>query len=665
MSFRAHHHEGEQVNLTARLASSIRTSGASQGDATGAAVTPSLPATSSGTGAPSSALIRTRLAVAITAMALAFLVAFSATPALATTGHSFGGSFGGPGTGNGQFSPNAPFGVGVGVASEVFVSDATPDGASTRIETFNATGTFQSTFPVEGVNEPRSVAVDSSAGGGVYLSALRNGGEPSVLKYSPSGLLEYTLDTSGSETSIGFFGAFALDPSNGTVYATAGNVNTGAQEIDSFDQKTGAFIASFDGSSGSFDGGFICPSGLAVDTTHHVYVLDACKGRVDKYSSAGVYEATVDDDSRGAPQAIATNPQTGEVYVAEAGPLGLQITNFSAGGASVVDTFSAANGGVSFAALAMAVGPDGTVYVTDGVNSVIDRFTTFVGPTVTTAPAGEVQRTSAALKGTIDPGGIASEDHYEYGLGTNYGSSTEELDAGAGSGAAEVPATIKGLVPNTTYHYRIVGTNAAGSIVGEDQTFTTEAAPPTVDGSPVFATTITPTGARVHATVDPQHSPTTFRIEYGTTTAYGSTAPEGGAEVGEQSADTPIAATLTGLEPGTLYHFRVSAENGVEGPQTGTDAAFVTAPAAPASGSEVTTKKATLTGTTAPSRRRPRRPRPSLTRSPSRPVPQRCKAQPTPTAWRAATTSKSQPSKAPTRRTPPSSPCLPPQAPNP
>ena len=111
---------------------------------------------------------------------------------------------------------------------------------------------------------------------------------------------------------------------------------------------------------------------------------------------------------------------------------------------------------------------------------------------------------------------------------------------------------------------------------------------------------ITPTGARVHATVDPEHSLTTFRIEYGTSTAYGASTPEGGAEVGEQSSDQAVATNLTGLEPGTLYHYRVSAENGVEGPQTGADATFFTAPVTPASASELTTAKATLSGTIDP-----------------------------------------------------------------
>ena len=569
------------MSPTARLATIFGASGARQGDASAAAATPCASPPAKGTGARSAALARIRLAVAITATLAALLLAICAQ-ALATTGHGFAGSFASQ-----QGSPN---GVAVDLAGDVFLTAA----GVQQIQRFDATGTFQSVIPTEGFLG--GVAVDSAPAGGVYVSVLQEFVGSFVSKFSAAGLFEYRLDSSPSETSINFPAAIAVDPANGTVYATATS-NLGAQVIDSFSQSTGAFIASFDGESGSPDGGFACPSGLAVDPTHHVYVLDPCKGRVDKYSSAGAYEATVDDGGRGAPQAIATDPKTGEPYVAEAGTSGLQITSFSAGGASVIYTFAAAN----VASLgAMAVGPDGTVYVADGANSAVDRFTAFVGPTVTTAPPSEVKTTSATLNGTIDPGAIASEYHYEYGLDTSYGTSTESIDAGSGSGAIQAPGPVTGLVPNTTYHYRIVGTNAAGSIAGVDQTLTTPAAPPTLDGSPAFASAITPTGAHLHASVNPEHSLTSFRIEYGTTTGYGSSAPEGGAEVGEQSSDQAVAATLTGLQADTLYHFRVSAENGVEGPQAGADATFITAPAAAASATEVTTKKATLSGTIDP-----------------------------------------------------------------
>jgi len=611
MSFRRafhHHHQGEQVTLMARIASSIRTSGDCQDDASSASITLAAFGSTKGSGARSGSSARSaasgriRLAIALTASLAALLLAFCAQ-ALATTGHGLAGSFGGPGTEAGQFS-GGPTGVGVGLAGSVFAAD--PGGS--RIEHFDATGTFQSAFPVNPAEflNVGAVAVDSAVAGGEYVAVTNaTTGAGEVAKYSSTGVFQYTLNPAGSESTINY-GVIAVDPANGTVYTTATKSETSAepfaQVIDSFDQSTGAFIASFNGSSASLDGGFACPTALAADNAHHVYVLDPCKGRLDRYSGAGVHEATVDDGSRGGPAAVASDPKSDELFIAEAGPLGLQVTDFSAAGASVVHTFPAAS---DPSLSGFAAGPDDTLYMGDGANSVIDRFSAFAGPTVTSEAASEVKPTSATLNATIDPNATAAKYHYQYGLETSYGSSTAEEDAGSGSGAVPAPATITGLVPNTTYHYRIVGTNAAAigedlSFYGQDETFTTVAVPPLVDGSPTFVTPITPTSARVHATVNPEHSATTFKIEYGTSTAYGSSAPEGGAEVGEQSTDTAVATTLTGLEPNTLYHYRLSAEDGVEGPQTGADGTFITAPAAPATGSELTTAKATLTGTIDP-----------------------------------------------------------------
>ncbi len=575
------------MNLTARLASMFGTSGPRRTDEAGVRAALSVSLDAQGTGARSAASTSTRLLAAVAATLAALLLAFSAQ-ALATTGHGFAGSFGGQGEGEGQFS-NSPSALAVGLSGDVDVSDF----GDKRVQRYDSTGAFKSQFPVEGV--PLGIAVDSSPLGGVYIPEFGQFGESLVSKYDAAGLFEYALDASPSEATLNH-GPVAVDSVDGTVYTTATNIITGAPQIDSFSQSTGAFVASFDGSTGSLDGGFLCPTGLAVDVTHHVYVLDSCKGvgRVDKYSSAGAYEATVDGGSRGAPQAISTDPKTGETYVLEAGPSGPQITNFAVGGASVIDTFPAPKVG------AIAVGPDGTVYGLDGTDYLVDRFTAFEGPTVTTEAASEVKTTSATFNGTVDAESIASKYHYEYGLDTTYGSSTEAIDAGSGTTANPAPTEVSGLVPNTTYHYRIVGTNVSGAIEGEDQTVTTLAAPPNVEGSPAFASAITPTGARLQASVNPEHSLTSYRIEYGTTTAYGSSAPEGGGEVGEQSVEVPVGTAITGLQPDTLYHFRVSAENGVEGPQAGADATFITAPAAAASASEVTTKKATLSGTIDP-----------------------------------------------------------------
>ncbi len=245
----------------------------------------------------------------------------------------------------------------------------------------------------------------------------------------------------------------------------------------------------------------------------------------------------------------------------------------------------------------LAVGPDATVYVGDFNTNRVERFTAFVGPTVTTDPVADPAETSATLAGTIDPGGVQSYYRYEYGLDTNYGSTTALVDAGSGSGPVPAPQPVTGLDPNTTYHYRIVGSNSSGQILGEDGSFTTDAAPPVV-GSSAVASAITPTSVRVHGLVDPNHSATTFYVEYGTTTGYGSATV--GEPAGDSPADTEVQTNLTDLAPGTLYHFRLVADNGTGGPQPGADGTFITAPAGAAGATAVTSEMATLAGTVDP-----------------------------------------------------------------
>ena len=535
-------------------------------------------------------------AVTATLVAGALAALFLTTgTALATTGHIAPMTFGAPGTEEGQFT-SGPGGVGVGTAGKVFASD--PD--DSRIESFSASGTFESAFAVNPAqfSSAAAVAVDSSvASGGVYASVTSvETGLPTVAKYSSTGTFEYTLNP-GTETTVNA-GPITVDPATGTVYTTATSSATFQQVIDSFNGITGAFIASFTSDTGSPDGGFFCPpTALSADNAGHVYVVDPCKNRVDRYSDTGTYEATIYNGANGAPLALATDPGTGDVYVAESAVAGTQITYFSASGASAPQTIDAKTLGVLSG---LSVGPEATIYAGDSTNSVIDLFAPFEGPTIGAETPSPIEPTAALLIDTVNPHGVESTYHYEYGTETTYSTAAPEEEVHPGSVPVTAPREITGLVPNTTYHFRIVSSNASGSIVGEDQTFTTAAAPPVVDGSPAYVTPIAPTEARVHATVDPKNSPTTFVIEYGTTTAYGSTAPEAPAEAGSAFGDTPVATTLTGLQPGTLYHYRVSAENGTGGPQQGTDNTFITDPAAPATGTELTTKRATLTGTIDP-----------------------------------------------------------------
>ncbi len=99
-----------------------------------------------------------------------------------------------------------------------------------------------------------------------------------------------------------------------------------------------------------------------------------------------------------------------------------------------------------------------------------------VKPAVQTADGYE-------LKGSVDPYGLDTHYHFEYGTTTSYGASIPVPDADAGSAEGFIPVsqTLTGLQPSTTYHFRLIATNSAGPRTSEDGTFTTPAnssAPP-------------------------------------------------------------------------------------------------------------------------------------------------------------------------------------------
>ncbi len=84
-----------------------------------------------------------------------------------------------------------------------------------------------------------------------------------------------------------------------------------------------------------------------------------------------------------------------------------------------------------------------------------------------------------------------------------------------------------------------------------------QAAAPVVETGP--AGSITAGGAVVSGTVDPQGSPTTYQVEYGTSASYGLRTPVQDAGTGD--APVPVSVPLTGLTPATTYHYRVVATN--------------------------------------------------------------------------------------------------------
>jgi len=80
-----------------------------------------------------------------------------------------------------------------------------------------------------------------------------------------------------------------------------------------------------------------------------------------------------------------------------------------------------------------------------------------VPPSVTTAAASNLSASSATLNGTVNPNGLTTTAHFEWGTSTSYGQITSDQFIGSGTSTVGVNANLAtGLAPNTTYHFRLV-----------------------------------------------------------------------------------------------------------------------------------------------------------------------------------------------------------------
>jgi hypothetical protein len=187
---------------------------------------------------------------------------------------------------------------------------------------------------------------------------------------------------------------------------------------------------------------------------------------------------------------------------------------------------------------------------------------------VLTEPA-TVTSTTATLHGSYDgatndtpPGPLESFRYYfEWGKTESYGNTTATppgIDAGAHAETVHVSASITRLPSllegSTSYHYRLVVSNSAGTNYGPDRTFTTlPYEPPVVNNARVEA--VLPTRATLAAEVDTDGAAAEYVIQYGKSAKYAETTPARPISAG--SVTSHVSAPLEQLTPGTLYHYRV------------------------------------------------------------------------------------------------------------
>jgi hypothetical protein len=111
-------------------------------------------------------------------------------------------------------------------------------------------------------------------------------------------------------------------------------------------------------------------------------------------------------------------------------------------------------------------------------------------PKATTGNATAVNQHGAKLNGSVDPNGTTTTYYFKFGTTANYGAQTPTASAGSGTKAVNVSATLSGLAPGTTYHYRLVAKNSSNqSSSGLDKTFKTQGTPPSASRIALFGNT--------------------------------------------------------------------------------------------------------------------------------------------------------------------------------
>jgi hypothetical protein len=193
-------------------------------------------------------------------------------------------------------------------------------------------------------------------------------------------------------------------------------------------------------------------------------------------------------------------------------------------------------------------------------------------PSATTGQVISVLPTSASVAGVVNPHDSSTKWYFEFGLSTNasFGSTTAVGKLSATSDDDDVTATLTGLSPATSYHYRLVATNDGGTSYGGSGIFDTSAAPSVVTGA---ASHVTASSATLNGLINPEAQSTKWYFEYGSTTAYGSktTVKTIAASPNIASVSAPISA----LSPQASYHYRLVAVSSA-GTSYGIDFALTT-----------------------------------------------------------------------------------------
>ncbi len=376
----------------------------------------------------------------------------------------------------------------------------------------------------------------STSAGDVFVSSYYNYGEPTFVKLTSAG--QPIAPPSPFGEPFGFTLSLAVNPNNGELYSLG---DSGSITI--YDPESGAvvgtpFPVTLTTSKAGPSEFSLDPPQIAADSAGDVYVPNPRENEVLEYSPAGTLLQTFTGGSgEGAlkePTGVAVN-SAGDLWVAD-------------GGDNRIEELSPADEPL------------------DAIKSVGVRSVELYGHGDVLA----MVMNNEDFCGKI--GGESGECFHVVGYGPT---GAKLLDVGAGaflSGSAGFPLAPLFAVDEASG--RVYVTDSSNQRVW---VYVPPTAPVIV--KELAAEEVGTSEAKLGALADPGGIPTTYRFEYGTTSAYGHSTPFPEGSGGEGLSAHTIWAAVSGLAPGTIYHYRVVVTNEL-GTAVGPDQTFTTLTAA-------------------------------------------------------------------------------------
>ena len=418
-------------------------------------------------------------------------------PASTTGSGSSSTGTGSSSTGTGSSSSGSSSSTGTGSSSSAGGSSSTGTGSSSTGTGSSSTGTGSSSSGTGSSGTPThdvlSLSTGSTSTTGTQSATVPG---PTVQTGSASAVGTSTATLTGSVTPGGldttYYFEYGTSPTTLTSTTATADAGSGTGSVPVSVPVSGltagqsyyfALVAS--NTSGTNDGSlslFATSSATPGATTGEASAIGSTTATLTGSVNPGTFDTT--DHFEYGTSAVALSSKTPNFNDGE-----------GTGTVSVTATLHDLEPDTTYEFRLVATNSSGT---SDGVE---ESFTTAAAsrPTVVTASASGALTSSVTLSGSVDPGGSDTKYWFDYGTSTAYGSKTAEVDAGAGTTAAQASATLTGLKPDTEYIFRLVAKNKFGTSTGLSEVVSTASSSKTADEQAVTADE--QTVARQEATV--------------------------------------------------------------------------------------------------------------------------------------------------------------------